>query len=134
MNEKEVKKIANKAVAEEKALAKLEQEFALQNAEFAKFLKKQTATNAKIAAMWSSVKNSLVEMQYFDILENDNFRVSVSKVLGIKVTDIEKLPAEYTETVKVAKSDKIKKHFELYDKLPAGTVDNSYYRLNKKVK
>lgn len=130
----EAEKIAAKAVKEEQKLAKIEHDFALANPEFAQFLKKQADTQKKINDMWAQVKNALVDAGYFDVIENDNFRISVSKVLGFKVEDVEKLPEEYTETIKVAKTDKIKKHIELYEELPDGVVDNSYYRLNKKIK
>lgn len=130
----EAEKIAAKAVKEEQKLAKLEQEFALASPEFAKYLKKQAEAQKKISDMWAQVKDALIEAGYFDVLENDNFRISVSKVVGFKVTDVEKLPEAYTETIKVAKTDKIKQHIELYEELPDGVVDNSYYRLNKKIK
>lgn len=130
----EAEKIAAKAVKAEQKLAKVEQEFALANPQFADFLKKQADTQKKIADMWAQVKDALIEAGYFDVLENDLFRISVSKVVGFKVEDVEKLPEEYTEVIKVAKTDKIKKHIELYEELPDGVVDNSYYRLNKKIK
>lgn len=130
----EAEKIAAKAVKAELKLAKVEQEFALANPQFADFLRKQAETQKKITTMWAQVKDALIEAGYFDVLENDNFRISVSKVVGFKVVDVEKLPEEYTETIKVAKTEKIKKHIELYEELPDGVVDNSYYRLNKKIK
>lgn len=130
----EAEKIAAKAVKQEKALAKLQEKFALSSPEFAKFLKLQAEQQKKITDMWAQVKDALVEAGYFDVIENNDFRISVSKVVGFKVEDIEKLPEAYTETIKVAKTDKIKQHIELYEELPDGVVDNSYYRLNKKIK
>jgi ABC-type uncharacterized transport system substrate-binding protein len=130
----EAETMAKQAVKLEKQLAIAEKQFAVENKQFAAFLKKQADTNKKIADMWNRVKAALIEANYFDVIENDNFKISVSKVLGIKVADVDKLPEEYTEIVRTAKLDKIKKHYELYGELPAGTVDSSYYRLNKKVK
>lgn len=130
---KEAEKLAATAVAEEKKLAKLQDEFALSNPQFAAFLKRQAETNEKIAQMWAGVKTALVEAGYTDVLENELFRISISKVFAFEA-DVEKLPAEYTETVKIAKKDKIKKHYELYEELPEGAKDTSYFRLNKKVK
>lgn len=131
---KKAEKIAAKAAVEERKLVAVQAEFALNNKEFAKFLKDQAKAQAKISEMWEDVKSALIEAKYFDVMENENFRVSVSKVAGIKVTDVNELPDKFTETVKVAKTDKIKEHYNLYGKLPKGTKDNSYYRLNKKVK
>jgi hypothetical protein len=131
---KEAEKLALKATREEQKLLKKVTEFELQNAEFAKFLKTQNEMQRKVTQMWDDVKNALVQAGYFDVIENENFRVSVSKVSGIKVVDLDKLPDEFTHTVKVAKADEIKKHYELYGELPDGVVDSSYYRLNKKVK
>lgn len=131
---KDVEKLAAKATKEEQKLLVMEQKFALENKEFASYLKQQEAARKKINAMWDEIKVSLIEAEYFDVIENENFRVSVSKVAGIKVTNIDELPEEFTEVVKVAKMDKIKKFVELYEELPAGVVDSSYYRLNKKVK
>lgn len=130
---KKVEKLATEAVEAEKTLATLESEFALANPAFAEFLKSQQETNQKIAQMWAQVKDALVEAGYTDVLENDLFRISVSRVFAFEA-DVEKLPADYTETIKVALKDKIKKHFELYETLPAGATDKSYFRLNKKVK
>jgi len=129
----DVKQLALKAAREEKKLAKLQEKFALQSPEFAKFLKKQKETNDKIADMWNQVKQALVDAEYFDVIENDNFKISVSKVLNFDA-DVDKLPEDYTETIKVPIKDKIKKHFELYGELPVGATDTSYFRLNKKVK
>lgn len=131
---KAAEKLALKATKEEQKMLKKVAEFELQNAEFAKFLKTQNEMQRKVNEMWDAVKFALIDAGYFDVIENENFRVSVSKVFGLKVVDVNKLPDEMTETVKVAKMDKVKKHYELYDKLPAGAVDASYYRLNKLVK
>lgn len=130
----EAEKLAAKAAKEEKKLIKLEHDFALANPEFANFLKEQQQTNKKIAAMWDAVKQALVDAGITDVLENDLFRISLSRVFAIEVTDVNALPGDYTETIKIAKKDKIKKHFELYDELPAGVIDKSYFKLNKKVK
>jgi hypothetical protein len=131
---KNAQKLALKATKEEQKMLDKLTKFELENKAFAKFLKEQKELERKVTEMWTQVKDELIQAGYFDVIENENFKVSVSKVFGIKVVDLEKLPAEYTETVKVAKMDKIKKHYELYDELPTGTADNSYYRLNKKVK
>lgn len=131
---KEAQKLALKATKEEQKLLATVAEFQLQNKQFADFLKKQNEMERKVKQMWDEVRDALVQAGYFDVIENENFRVSVSKVSGIKVVDLEKLPDEFTHTVKVAKVEDIKKHYELYNELPEGVVDSSYYRLNKKVK
>lgn len=131
---KAAKLIAAKAAKEEVKLALAEKDFALQNAEFAKFLKRQAEANKRITQMWDEVKSVLIDAGYTDVIENEHFRVSVSKVFGLKVVDLEALPKEFVHTVKVAKVDEIKKHYEMYGELPTGAVDSSYYRLNKKVK
>lgn len=131
---KEAEKLALKATKEEQKLLAAVAEFQLQNKEFANWLKKQNEMERKVKQMWDAVRDELVQAGYFDVIENENFRVSVSKVSGIKVVDLNKLPDEFTHTVKVAKVEDIKKHYELYGELPDGTVDSSYYRLNKKVK
>lgn len=127
------KKLAAKAAKEEKKLAKIKQEFALANPEFANFLKQQDAINKKINDMWAQVKNALVEAGYTDVIENELFRISISPVFAFEA-DVNQLPDEYTETVKVPIKHKIKKFYELYGELPKGAVNTSYYRLNKKVK
>jgi hypothetical protein len=134
MNLKEAEKLAQKATKEEQKLLATVAEFQLQNKEFANFLKKQSEMERKVKQMWDEVKDALVTAGYTDVIENENFRVSVSKVSGIKVVDLDKLPDDFTHTVKVAKVEDIKKHYELYGELPDGAVDSSYYRLNKKVK
>lgn len=131
---KEAEKLAKKAAKKEAEVLAIEQKFALENAEFATFLKKQEERNREVAKMWDGVKQALIEAGYFDVIENENFRVSVSRVFGIKVTDVNALPKEFKKTVEVPETEKIKKHFELYNELPEGTADGSYYRLNKKVK
>lgn len=131
---KAAEKLAAKAAQAEVKLTEMDKNFALQNKEFAAYLKKQQEEQKKITQLWNDVKKALIEAEYFDVLENELFRVSVSKVSGITVKDLNEVPEQYTEVVKVAKMDEIKKHYELYGELPAGTVDSSYYRLNKKVK
>lgn len=129
----DIEKMALQAVKQEKQLAEEEAKYAAQNKKFAAFLKKQTETQQQIAKMWATVKEALVAAKHYDVIDNENFRISISSVFAFEA-DVEKLPPEYTETIKVAKKDKIKKHFELYDELPTGVTDKSYYRLNKKVK
>lgn len=131
---KQAEKLATEAVAAEKQLTKMEQEFALANPAFAEFLKKQQETNQQIAQMWAKVKDALVAAGYTDVLENELFRISISPVFAFEVEDVDKLPKDYTETVKIAKKEKVKKHFELYGEMPDGAANKSYYRLNKKVK
>ena len=131
---KQAEKLAKKAAKKEAEVLAIEQKFALKNAEFAKFLKQQDERNREVAKMWDGVKQTLIDAGYFDVIENENFRVSVSRVFGIKVVDVNELPKEFKKMVEVPETDKIKKHFELYNELPAGTADGSYYRLNKKVK
>jgi hypothetical protein len=130
----EAKELANQAVVEERRLSEIEQEFALASPQFAKYLKAQKEVQTKIDKMWADVKASLIEAEYTDVLENDNFKISISKVPSYKVVDIEKVPEEYTEVVKQAKMDKIKQYIELYEKIPEGIADSSFYRLNKKIK
>lgn len=132
-NKSKAEDLAKKAVIKEQNLIKAKAKFELENAEFAKFLKKQSATQKQINDMWSEVKQSLVEAEYYDVIENDNFKISLSRVANFD-TDVEILPEDYTETLKVAKKDKIKKHFELYGEWPEGASDKSYYRLNKRIK
>lgn len=131
---KDAKKLADKATKAEQSMLAKQTEFQLQNKEFANFLKEQAERERRVKQMWDDVKDALVQAGYFDIIENENFRIHVSKVSGIKVTDVDKLPKEFTQVVKVAKVEDIKKHYELYGELPTGVVDSSYYRLNKKVK
>jgi ABC-type uncharacterized transport system substrate-binding protein len=129
-----IEEMANKIVEEEKTLVKLQEDFALQSAEFAAYLKTQQEAQKNIDNMWANVKKALIEAEYFDVLENDNFKISVTPVTSIKVVDVDKLPENLVEMVKVAKMDQIKKDFEYYNTLPDGVVNQPIYRLNKKVK
>lgn len=131
---KDIEKLALKATREEAKVAQKIAEFEIANPDFAKQLKIHNEMKRQVDAMWDGVKNALVQAEYFDVIENENFRISVTKVSGIKVVDLEELPAEFVHTVKVAKTEDIKKHYELHGTLPEGVVDSSYYRLNKKVK
>ena len=131
---KSAKSLALKATKEERKMLEKVQTFELQNKQFANFLKQQREMERKVKEMWDAVKVALVEANYTDVIENENFRISISKVSGIKVTDIDAVPREFKEKVWIPKTDEIKKHVELYDKVPEGVKDNSYFRLNKKVK
>lgn len=126
--------LATRAIEEEKALQAIEEKYALTSKKFAEFLKIQKETQDNVKKMWEDVKKALIEAEYFDDLENDNFKISVTKILNPKVQDIEKLPEDLVEMVKVAKMDKIKSHYERYNELPEGVVDQPIYRLNKKIK
>jgi len=130
----EAEKLANKAVDNEKALQKLENDFALANPAFKKFLEKQKKIQVNIQKMWDSVKQALINANYTDTIENDNFVISISKVVNLKVEDIDKVPKDLVETVKQVKTDKAKKFYQLYEKIPEGMIDASFYRLNKKIK
>lgn len=130
----QVEKIARKAATAETKLMLKDKQFALANAAFAKHLKDHNAAQQKIDAMWAEVKQTLVDAGYTDVIENENFRISVSKTFGFKVPDAKALPKEFSEIVLVPKTDKIKEHYQLYNDLPKGAVDNSFWRLNKKVK
>jgi uncharacterized membrane-anchored protein YjiN (DUF445 family) len=134
METKQVETLAQQAVEEEKALKVLEEKYALTSKKFAEFLKVQKESQNKVEAIKKQIKEALIENEYFDDLENDNFKISVTKIANPKVTDIELLPENLVEVIKVAKMDKIKDHYKLYEELPQGVIDQPIYRLNFKVK
>ena len=84
---KAAKSLALKATKEERKMLEKVQLFEIQNKKFANFLKAQREMERKVADMWDAVKQALMEADYTDVIENENFRISLSKVSGVKVED-----------------------------------------------
>ncbi|MDP4226020.1 MAG: hypothetical protein Q8910_06535 [Bacteroidota bacterium] len=129
---KKAEKLALEAIEEEKVLLQREEKFALANPQFAEFLKQQKEIQAKIDDIKAQVKQTLIDAEYTDVLENDLFKISITKVSHPKVVDVDKVPKKYQKTQ--PDTDKIKKDFDLYGTLPEGVIDGSFYKLNWKVK
>lgn len=126
------------------AIIKLEQEveqkeLALKNEHPEFFAQVKAVEEAKknIDTMWETLKKRLIDAGDLDVHEVEVgdyiCRFSVSKTSKIGVVDIDKVPDEFVETMKVADTTKLKQYYELYDKIPEGCENKSFYRLNKKI-
>ena len=87
--------------------------------------------------LWEKLKEKLIEAGDTDIHEvregDYKCTFSISKTSKVGVVDIDKVPAEFVETQKVANAKKLKQYYELYGEVPEGCEDKSFYRLNKKI-
>ena len=90
----------------------------------------------EVESLKATVKTYLDEQKDYDVHDEGDVRVSISRIVRIGVEDIDKVPDEYkeTQTLVVANEKKAEEHLRLYGTLPEGFVDKSYSRFNWKVK
>lgn len=100
-------------------------------------IKQINEQKAAVDALWEKLKEKLIEQgdtDVHEVVEGDyTCRFSISKTSKVNVVDIDKVPAEFVETKKVADPAKLKGYYELYGEVPEGCEDKSFYRLNKRI-
>lgn len=87
---------------------------------------------AKLIEMREELKTALVTAEDYDIHEVDGRQVSLTKVVKMKVKDIDEVPAAFKQTMEVADEKRAAKYYKLYGEAPAGFEDASYNKLNIK--
>ncbi len=78
------------------------------------------------------IKEALVQAQDYDIHEVDGHQISLTKVVKMKVKDIEEVDPEFKQTMEVADEKRAAKYYKLYGEAPKGFEDASYSKLNLK--
>lgn len=90
--------------------------------------------NEGVQKLKDAIKQRLIEEKDFDLHEIGNLSVSLSAVAKVKLVDIDQVPEDFKETKTVLKEKKAREYLKLMHRAPAGCEDNSFYRLNWKIK
>lgn len=101
-----------------------------QNPDVFKQIRAIEQARAEVQKLKDAVKAKLIENKDFDLHEVGDLRVSVSAVANVKVTDMDKVPADFKEVKTVADIKKAKEYLKVMKRVPEGFEDTSFYRLN----
>lgn len=131
----ELEKLIEEAVNTEQALSIREDELALQNKQFADYLKEKKHNDEKLEVLWEQVKSFMIENK---ISTHDTPFISLSlspsgKFRPTDGTPIENISDELCDVVKKLNNKKIKAFIELNGKMPEG-VESTGFILRKKLK
>ena len=122
--------------ATEKSLARRLDNLQQKNPEVFAELDEIEKARKEVESLKATVKTYLDEQKDYDVHDEGEVRVSLSRIVKIAVGDIDKVPDEYkeTQTLVVANEKKAEEHLRIYGTLPEGFIDKSYSRFNWKVK
>lgn len=122
-----------------KELAELEQSVDSREKELQKKYPDVFAEIAKIEAdkgrikdLKDALKAALIEDDDLDMHTVSNKKYSVSKVVVLKVDDIDEVPDDFKSMQMVANEKKAQDYYKLMDEPPKGFKDKSYYKFNWK--
>lgn len=120
----------------EKSLARRLDDLKMAHPDVFAELDKIEKAHKEVESLKATVKNYLDEQKDYDVHDEGEVRVSLSRIVKVAVGNIDEVPDDYkeTQTVVVANEKKAEEHLRLYGTLPKGFVDKSYSRFNWKVK
>ena len=86
----------------------------------------------ELAKKRDELKAKLIEEGDYDIHQVDGRQFSISKVVKMKVDNIDEVDPDFKQTMEVADEKRAAKYYKLYGEAPKGFVDNSYNKINWK--
>ena len=87
---------------------------------------------ADLEAKRKELKEALADAKDYDVHEVDGHQFSLSKVVKMKVKDIDEVESDFKQTMEVADEKRAAKYYKLYGEPPKGFEDNSYNKINWK--
>lgn len=135
MNEEALNQLIDNAMEKEKALAVREQELALENKQFAQYLKEKKHQDEQLSVLWDMVKEYMEEN---NISKHETPFISLSlspsgKYRCAEGTELEQVPDELCDIKRTLNNKKVKAFVELNGKLPDG-IESTGNILRKKIK
>lgn len=124
--------LARDIINEEKLLAQYQDDFKEEFPEADKHLTNISEGYARLEEKKKELKECLAKAEDYDIHKVDGKTFSISKVVRMKVKNIDDVPADFKATMEVADEKRAASHYKLYGTAPEGFEDASYNKMNWK--
>lgn len=124
--------VAKAIIRLEKDLAEYEAKLKELFPEASDYVDDINAVKEDIEARKKELKEVLAESNDFDIHQIDGKTYSLTKVVKMKVKDIDEVEPDFKHVEEVADEKRAAKYYKLYGEPPKGFEDNSYNKINWK--
>lgn len=132
MKSAHIDNLAKDIVSEERRLKELEHKISLEYPEAKKELDELRNGWIDIEDRRKELKEALINAEDYDVHEVDGHRFSLTKVVKMKVKDIDEVEPDFKQVMEVADEKRAAKYYKLYGEPPKGFEDNSYTKINWK--
>lgn len=123
--------LAKELAKEERRLFALEDEYRQRYPEASHYFDELADAHIKLEERRKELKEVLHNANDYDLhQEEDGLEFSITKVVRMKVKDIDEVEPEFKQMMEVADEKRAANYYKLYGEAPKGFVDNSYDRLN----
>lgn len=127
-----IETLARQYIEQERRLAKYAEDIRGKYPEATEHFDALANGQMELEATKKKLKEALEEDKNYDIHQIDGHQFSLTKVVKMKVKDIDEVPADFKQTMEVADEKRAAKYYKLYGEAPAGFEDASYTKLNLK--
>lgn len=132
MVDKHIEQLARKLIDEERRLQQYAEDIKGKYPEAQEHFDALQEGYAKLIEMREDLKKALHTAENYDVHEVDGHQFSLTKVVKMKVKDIDEVDPAFKQTMEVADEKRAAKYYKLYGEAPKGFVDASYDKLNMK--
>ena len=117
--------LITKAMTREQELQEQGNALALQNKEFANYLKAKKHLDEEMEVLWGMVKQEMIDRGISEH-DTDFIKLKLTPSGKFKADNIEELPDEFCDIKKTVNNRKIKAYQEMHGKLPDGVQPTGY--------
>lgn len=132
MVDKHIENLARKLIEEERRLQQYAEDIKGKYPEAQSHFDALQEGFEHLAEMREELKSELIKADDYDVHSVDGHQFSLTKVVKMKVKDIDEVPADFKQTMEVADEKRAAKYYKLYGEAPKGFQDASYNKLNMK--
>lgn len=127
-----IENLARDIINEEKLLDQYQKDFKDEFPEADKHLTQISEGLARVEDKKKELKEALAKANDYDIHTVEGKYFSISKVVRMKVKNIDDVPADFKAIMEVADEKRAANHYKLYGVAPDGFEDASYNKINWK--
>ena len=127
-----IENLAKAIIAEEEKLKQYEDDIAKQFPDAQKHFDSLRDGYIGLEDKRKELKEALAQAKDYDVHEINGRRFSLTKVVRMKVKDIDEVDGEFKQMMEVADEKRAASYFKLYGEPPKGFEDNSYDKINWK--
>lgn len=132
LNDAHIENLARKYIDEERRLAQYAEDIKGKYPEAQEHFDALQEGYGHLIELREDLKAALSQAKDYDIHEVDGKQISLTKVVKMKVKDIDEVDPDFKQTMEVADERRAAKYYKLYGEAPKGFEDASYVKLNVK--
>lgn len=132
MTDKHIESLARKLIDEERRLKQYADDIKGKFPEAQEHFDALQEGYGHLVEMREDLKAALANADNYDVHTVDGHQFSLTKVVKMKVKDIDEVDPDFKQTMEVADEKRAAKYYKLYGEAPKGFEDASYNKLNMK--